>query len=416
MNPIQTTEAKINSEKTPAGLTPMQERLLLLILAVIQFTHVMDFVVMMPLGDQLRQAFGIDARQFGLLVSAYTFSAGIFGFVGSFFIDRFDRKTALLTLYAGFIVGTFCCAIAPTYGILMTARVLTGAFGGMLGALVLVIIGDAIPFERRGRATGAVMSAFSFASSIGVPLALYVADPGRFNWHGPFFILAGLSVVFLGVGIWAIPAMRGHLNGQRKDPLAAIRTIVNTPSQQWSLALMAVLMLSAFSIIPYLAMFIVSNVGFKQSELFYVYLTGGIVGFFASLLAGRLADRYGSIRVFTVSCVLAVIPMLIITNLGDTPIPVALIVFAFFFIFNNARMVPATTLVTSSVAPQTRAGFMSINAALRDVTAGCASFIGGMIIAQGEGGRILHFGWVGVFAAVTALSCVWIVRNIKQVS
>ena len=416
MNTIQTTVEKINLEKTPVGLTPVRERLLLLILAVIQFTHVMDFVVMMPLGDQLRQAFAINAREFGLLVSAYTFSAGIFGFVGSFFIDRFDRKTALLALYAGFIVGTFSCAIAPTYGILMTARILTGAFGGMLGALVLVIIGDAIPFERRGRATGAVMSAFSFASSVGVPLALYVADPRRFNWHGPFYILAGLSVVCLGVGIWSIPNLRGHLNGQRKDPLAAIKTIVNTPSQQWSLGLMAVLMLSAFSIIPYLAMFIISNVGFKQSELFYVYLTGGIVGFVASLVAGRLADRYGSIRVFIVSCALAVIPMLIITNLDRTSIPVTLVIFAFFFIFNNARMVPATALVTSSVAPQTRAGFMSINAALRDVTAGCASFIGGMIITQGEGGRILHFGWVGLFAAVTALSCLWIVRNIKSVS
>lgn len=411
MNPIPTIV-----EKPPLVLTPLRERGLLLILAVIQFTHVMDFVIMMPLGDQLRKAFSIDARQFGLLVSAYTFSAGICGFLGSFFIDRFDRKTALLTLYAGFIIGTFSCAIAPTYGILMTARILTGAFGGMLGALVLVIIGDAIPFERRGRATGAVMSAFSFASSIGVPLALYVAVPGRLDWHGPFFILAALSVVFLVAGFWAIPGMSGHLNGQRKDPLAAIKTIIHTRSQQWALALMAVLMLSAFSIIPYLAIFVISNVGFKQSELFYVYLTGGLVGLVASLVAGRLSDRFGSIRVFMVSCTLAVIPMLIITNLEQTSIPVTLLIFAFFFIFNNARMVPATTLVTSSVAPQTRAGFMSINGALRDVTAGCASFIGGMIIAEGEGGKILHFGWVGAFAAVTALSCVWIVRNIKPVA
>jgi predicted MFS family arabinose efflux permease len=411
MNHLQST-----LDNPAIQLTPSRERLLLLTLGVIQFTHVMDFVIMMPLGDQLRKAFSINAPQFGLLVSAYTFSAGICGFLGSFFIDRFDRKNALLTLYAGFIVGTFCCAIAPTYLFLMTARVLTGAFGGMLGALVLVIIGDAIPFERRGRAMGAVMSAFSFASSIGVPLALYISHPRRLNWHGPFFVLAGLSLVFLLIAIRVIPRINGHLNGERKDPMAAIKTIISNPGQQWALLLMAVLMLSAFAIIPYLAIFVVSNVGFQQSELFYVYLTGGTVGFFASLLAGRLADRFGSTRVFTVSCVLAIIPMLIITNLGETPIPTTLLVFAFFFIFNNARMVPATTLVTSSVAPQTRAGFMSINAALRDVTAGCASFIGGMIIAEGEGGKILHFGWVGAFAAVAALSCVWIVRNIRQVS
>ncbi len=416
MNPLQTTvETPPILPKSPALLTPGSEKLLLLVLAVIQFTHVMDFVVMMPLGDQLRRAFNINAREFGLLVSAYTFSAGTFGFIGSFFIDRFDRKTALLTLYTGFILGTFSCAIAPGYLFLMTARILTGAFGGMLGALVLVIIGDAIPFERRGRATGMVMSAFSFASSIGVPLALYIAAPDRLNWHGPFFILAGLSVIFLVLGFRSIPSMRGHLNGERKDPLATLKTIVRTPSQQWALAMMAVLMLSAFSIVPYLAMFIISNVGFKQSELFYVYLTGGIVGFFASILAGRLADQYGSARVFIISGVLAVVPMLIITNLGPTSIPVTLLVFAFFFIFNNARMVPATALVTSSVIPQTRAGFMSINAALRDITAGCASFIGGMIISQGPKGEILHFGLVGVFSAVTALSCVLIVRKIKSV-
>ncbi len=153
-------------------------------------------------------------------------------------------------MYTGFTLGTLCCALAPGYLFLMIARILTGAFGGMLGALVLVIIGDAIPFERRGRATGMVMSAFSFASSVGVPLALYIAAPERLNWHGPFFILAGLSVVFLGLGFRSIPSMRGHLNGQRKDPLAAIKTIMRTPSQQWALALMAVLMLSAFPLSP----------------------------------------------------------------------------------------------------------------------------------------------------------------------
>lgn len=187
----------------------IREGLLIFTLAAIQFTHMMDFVIMMPLGPQLMRIFNISPGEFGLLVSAYTFSAAVAGFLSALFIDRFDRKHAMLGLYFGFTIGTLACALAPTYSLLLAARVVAGAFGGVLGALILAVIGDAIPEHRRGAATGKVMAAFSVASIAGVPVGLYLASVT--SWHAPFYLLAGLSFLVLIASFWLLPTMRGHL-------------------------------------------------------------------------------------------------------------------------------------------------------------------------------------------------------------
>jgi predicted MFS family arabinose efflux permease len=176
-------------------LTKSSERWLLLTLALIQFTHIVDFMILMPLGPQLMRLFAISPREFGFLVSAYTFSAGISGFLSAFVVDRFDRKKILIWLYAGFTLGTLACALAPSYPVLLAARILTGCFGGVLAAAVLAVVADAIPMERRGAAMGIVTSAFSAASVLGVPLGLYLAS--LFDWHAPFIFLTGLSLLGL---------------------------------------------------------------------------------------------------------------------------------------------------------------------------------------------------------------------------
>lgn len=401
-----------------ATIVPKQvirEGWLLLLLAVIQFTHIIDFVIMMPLGPQLMRVFDINPKEFGFLVSAYTFSAAISGFISTLFIDKFDRKNALLALYAGFIVGTFCCAIAPNYQMLLLARILAGAFGGVIGALVFAIIGDAIPEERRGAATGKVMAAFSAASIAGVPVGLYLAS--RLNWHAPFYALTFLSMGILVIAYLLLPAMRGHLtNAINTRPIRVIGDIVRNPNLLWALALMVILTLAGFTIVPFISPYLVANVGFSESDLPFMYLFGGLATVVTSQLAGRLSDRYGKQRVFVYTALFSLIPILLITHLEPAPHYLIFIVTTTFFIGFGARFVPAMSLITSSVSPKQRGSFMSFNSSVQQLAAGLSAFLSGLIIEKTPAGPLLHFNLIGYLALAATLACIFIIRRLKVVS
>jgi MFS transporter, DHA1 family, inner membrane transport protein len=209
-----------------------KEKLLLFVLACLNFTHIMDFMIMMPMSEQLIKHFNISPRQFSLLVATYSFSAGISGFLVSFIADRFPRKYIVLTAYIGFVIGTFACAIAPTYELLAAARLLAGVFGGVLGAQVMTIVSDTFEYERRAQAVGVVMTAFSIASVIGIPAGIQLTN--WFDWHAPFWVIGGLGVIVIGL-IWLfVPRLDGHLVNQDKSQRArfeVITTILNTPNQ-----------------------------------------------------------------------------------------------------------------------------------------------------------------------------------------
>lgn len=392
----------------------IREGLLIFLLAAIQFTHMMDFVIMMPLGPQLMRVFSISPSKFGLLVSAYTFSAAIAGFVSALFIDRFDRKHALLALYVGFIVGTLGCALAPNYELLLLARVVAGGFGGVLGALVLAVIGDAIPEQRRGAATGRVMAAFSVASIAGIPVGLYLAS--EMSWHAPFYLLVGLSVVILLVGARFLPPMRGHLtNARRGNPFRALQAMVVQPNLQWAMALTVTLTMAGFLVVPFISPYMVANVGFTERDLSYIYLFGGLATVFTSQWAGRLADRYGKHLIFRWAAILSIIPIVLITNLPPVGMVLALTVSTFFFILFGARFVPAMSLVTSSVEPELRGSFMSINSSVQQLGAGIAAFVSGLIVQETASGTLTHYNWVGIMASVVTLVAVWTVSRIRSV-
>jgi predicted MFS family arabinose efflux permease len=402
-------------EDTIVPKKEIREGWLLFILAAVQFTHIMDFVIMMPLGPQLMRVFSISPREFGFIVSAYTFSAAISGFISTLFIDKFDRKNALLLLYGGFILGTFCCAIAPTYSLLLVARIVAGAFGGVIGALVFAIIGDAIPEKRRGAATGKVMAAFSVASIAGIPVGLYLAS--HLNWHAPFFLLTGLSVLVLVIAFLVLPAMRGHLtNAVKNNPLAVIGEILRNKNLLWALALMVMLTLAGFTVVPFISPYLVANVGFAESELAYMYLFGGLATVVTSQIAGRLADRYGKQRVFTYTAIFSVIPILLLTHLQPAPHFLVLVVTTTFFIGFGARFVPAIALTTSTVTPKLRGSFMSFNSSVQQLSSGSAAFLSGLIIQKSAAGPLLHFNIIGIIASVATLLCIFIIRQLKVVS
>lgn len=396
-------------------MSPIQvmknERLLLLTLAAAMFTHIVDFMIIMPLGPQLQGLLDIEARQFSLLVASYSVTAAIAGLLGAFFIDRYDRRTSLLVIYAGFTIGTLACAFAPSYGVLLATRSLAGAFGGILGALVLSIVSDAVPLERRAKGIGVVMASFGVASVVGVPFGLFIAS--KTSWHAPFLFLGGLGVIVFVLMIFFIPVLRGHLEKtQTRTPLQVVTKIFSTRNTQLGLTFSSLLMLGHFTIIPFVATYMVANVGFTNAQLTYIYLVGGMCTLVFSPWVGKMADKHGRLKIFTIFGSLVIIPILIITNLQPVPLWLALFVSAVFFIFSNGRMVPSTTMETAVIEPEMRGSYMSIRSSVQQLTSGLASFLAGVIVTEapsqfgGDVKALVHYdivGFVAVFFSIVAL-------------
>jgi DHA1 family inner membrane transport protein len=392
------------------------ERLLLFTLAAIQFNHVVDFMIMMPLGPQLMRTLEITPQAFSLLVSSYTFSAGIIGFCGAFFLDRFERKKSLQIIFIGFVLGTLACGLAPNYSFLMAARILTGGFGGLLGTMVLSIVGDAIPLERRSAAMGLIMTAFSAASVLGVPAGLFLS--AHYSWNMPFIALAAFSVfAHIAIVKW-IPVMKDHLAMQpeQRDIWAPFKMVGGDKNLQRALLLQMTLMLGHFSLIPFLSPYMVANVGFTEKELPLIYLLGGAVSIVSLPLIGKLADKYGRYKVFIFGILLSVIPQVLITNMPPVPLYMALLVTTFFFITTGGRTIPASTIITSTVTPRQRGSFMSINVAVQQISSGIAAYMAGLIIVKDAGGQLQHYNIVGYIAIGFSLIALYVAKNIKPVS
>ncbi len=390
-------------------LEPFTERLLLLSLAAINFTTIVDFIIIMPLGPQYMRVFSISPAQFGIIVSSYAISAGICGIAAGFFLDRFDRKRALLTLYTGFTLGTLFCALAQTYHALVAARALAGAFGGVTGALILAIVGDVIPEHRRGAAMGLVMSAFSIANICGVPLGLMLAS--SFNWHVPFFALAGLSVGILVILEFVMPSLRSHLAHLRQEPpTTRMLAILSGPAHQKAFLFMGMLTFTGFVVFPYLPKYLVANVGLTEKQLPWIYICGGCCTMFSMNWIGRWADRSGKRRVFSLVSMVAIIPILLVTNLPVVPLVVAVAVSTLLMICMSGRFVPAMALMTASIETRHRGGFMSLNSSVQQLAAGFAAWFSGIILGQSATGQITHFSVTGFVSVAFALFCIYLSR------
>ncbi len=382
-----------------------------------QFTHILDFMIVMPLGPRLMEIFRITPSQFGVIVSAYTFSAGFFGLLAAGVLDRFDRKTALLTLYCGFGVATIACALAPSYHFLVLARLLAGGFGGVASATILAVVGDAIPPARRGAAMGTIFSAFSLASVAGVPAGLFLAN--RWGWHAPFFLLGGLSALILIGMFFILPVMRGHIHENlavkalKPKAWEEMKTIAGQANHWKAFALTVMMTMAGFMIIPYISPSLVSNVGVSNERLPLVYLCGGAVTFFSARWIGRLSDRIGLLPVFTTVSLVAILPILAISNLPHVPLWVALAITTCFMVFTSGRFIPGMAMVTNSVEGRYRGGFMSINSALQQFASGVAAVIAAALVSRAGDGRLLHYGWVGALGSASILVSIYLAKKLK---
>jgi predicted MFS family arabinose efflux permease len=383
-----------------------KENILLVLLASINFTHILDFMIMMPLGNYLMPYFQITPQQFTLLVAAYTLSAGASGFVSAFFADNYDRKKILVFAYIGFLLGTLACGFAPTYHLLLAARLVAGIFGGMIGAQVLAIISDAFPYTRRGAAMGAVMSSFSIASTIGVPLALYLAN--LISWHAPFILVGSLGFSLVPLLAKYVPAQTAHIQQDelQTKKLDLLKDLIRDKKQRMALLFSGLIMMGHFMIIPFVNPFMEFNNGYSKQQTPLIYLVGGIAAFFAANTLGKLSDKHGKLKVFTI-CVLASLPLVVvITHLTPIAFSIVLAFFGLWFIASTGRGVTAQAMVSNVVEPRKRGSFMSFNSSVQQLGTSAASLIAGFIVVKGSKGEIYHYDWLGYLSAFILLICI----------
>jgi len=392
------------------------ESVLLGVLTLIQFCHTLDFVILMPLGAPLMRLFQITPVEFGVLVSAYTAAASVSGFLVALLIDRFARKTAILSLFGVFAGATLLCAVATDYHSLLIARAVAGGTGGVLQALIFAVIGETIPEERRGRATGVILSAFSLSSVFGVPIGLFLAN--RFDWQAPFYVLTGVCVVGWFFAQSVLPRMDAHLAFQKKtgvlQSLGRFVQVFSYPEHRWAMALNITLVFGMFTFIPYLNPHLVQNVKLGEENLSLLYLCGGLFTIIGARITGKLSDRYGKVEVFQVAALVALVPIGVISHLGPAPLPVVLTASTFFMVMMNARFVPATSMITSAARPESRGAFLSANASMQHLAMSAASLLGGWVVSVGlEAGSIQmsRVGYIALFLGGLSIPVARILRR-----
>jgi len=380
-----------------------KERIIIILLASINFTHILDFMIMMPLGNYLMPFFHISPKQFSFLVAAYPITAFFSGFTAAFFVDRFDRKKILVFAYIGFLIGTLACGFAPSYPLLLAARILTGLFGGLIGAQVMSIIADLFAYERRGTATGAVMSSFAIASTIGVPFSLYLAN--IFSWHAPFIFVGLLGIAVVPLIVKYIPNVHGHIREKDEDAhrFHVLLNVVKSREQRLALLFSALIMMGHFLIIPFVNPYLEFNKNYSKEQTPMVYLFGGIASFFAAIALGKISDKIGKFRVFSWAVFFSVIMVWIITNLPTMPFAIVLVLFAAWFVVATGRAVTAQAMISNVVKAEQRGSFMTFNSSVQQLGTALASFAAGFIVIKDSAGKLHRYEWVGYLSIVVLL-------------
>lgn len=347
-------------------------------------------------------ALKITPQQFGLVVSIYAFSAGTSGFLAAGFADRFDRKKILLFFYAGFILGTLLCGMAPNYHALLFGRLVTGLFGGVIGSITLAIATDLFSFEVRGRVMGLVQSAFSAAQVMGLPLGLFLSN--HFGWHAAFLFIVVAALV---VGVFIILFLRpinDHLKQKPdKNPVHHLLTTISNFRYVKAFGATALLATGGFMIMPFASAYTVHNLGIDIGKLPLIYLITGFFTMFTGPLIGRAADTFGKFKIFFFGSTLSVIMVIIYTNLGVTPLVGVIAINVILFVGIFSRIIPSQAILSAIPDKASRGSFMSVNSSIQQISGGVASFVAGLIVVEGPSGAIEHFDVVGYVVAGAAV-------------
>jgi len=409
----QTLAAPIDADRElEHGFSRYQSRLVAL-LALVQFTIILDFIIMSPLGAILMPALDISAAQFGVAVSAYAFSAGISGVLAAGFADRFDRKRFLLFFYLGFTAGTTLCALAPNYHLLLLGRIVTGLFGGVVGSVVLAIITDLFPLHLRGRVMGYLQTAFAASQVLGIPAGLFLAN--HWNWHVAFGAIVGFAIAVIMALLILMRPVNGHLRlKQDGNAFTHLIATVGEPSYALAFGVTTLLATGGYMLMPFGSAYTVHNLGIDIVQLPTIYLVSGLFSIFAGPLVGRASDAFGKFPTFLFGTAMSAVMVLIYTHLSQVTLTVAIAVNVLMFVGIFSRMIPSQALISAIPAPHQRGSFSAISASLQQLSGGLGSVFAAAIIVENPDGTLRHFdrlGYIVVGTSIIALIAMYFVQR-----
>ncbi|HMJ45677.1 MAG TPA: MFS transporter [Ferruginibacter sp.] len=399
----------------PAKKFSPYQVIVIILLALTQFTVVLDFMVMSPLGDMLMKSMSLTTSQFGFAVSAYAFSAGISGLLTAGFADRFDRKKLLLFFYIGFIAGTLFCSLATTYPMLVVARVITGIFGGVIGSISLAIAADIFPLQQRGRAMGFMQMGFGASQVLGIPISLYIAN--HWGWQSPFLMIVILASVIWLTTFWKLRPISKHLAMKsEKSPIMHLWHTVRERHYRIGFLTTALLSLGGFMMMPWGSAFAINNLLMSYDQLPVLFMVAGVASLIIMPLVGRLSDRIDKLKIFIIASLWMLVTVVIYTNLGPSPFLLVIIMNIVMMIGIMSRMVPAMALTSALPKMQDRGAFMSINSSLQQFAGGIAAAIGGMIVVQkSKVSPLEHYDTLGYVSVIIILINIWMVYRVNKI-
>jgi predicted MFS family arabinose efflux permease len=389
------------------------QKLVVFILAFLQFTIILDFMILAPLGALLLQELNIATAQFGLVVSAYAFSAGASGLLTAGFADKFDRKKLLLFFYSGFVVGTVLCGVANSYEFLLGARIVTGLFGGVIGSISMAIIADLFELQQRGRVMGIVQTAFAASQVMGLPIGLYLSN--LWGWHAPFLMIAGVSAAVGVLIVGVLKPIDAHLLSKAEhSPVTHMLRTATNPDYLKAFGATVLLATGGFMMMPFGSAFTVNNLGIPVEKLPMIYMVTGVCSIIAGPLVGRLSDNIGKYPVFVAGSLLMIGAVILYTHLGITPLWAVIAVNVVIFVAISARMIAASALTSAVPDMKDRGAFMSINASIQQISGGIAAAIAGLIVVQQADGRLDGYPTLGWVVSGAMLVTVGLMYNIHR--
>jgi predicted MFS family arabinose efflux permease len=391
------------------------QKLVISLLAMTQFTVILDFIVMSPLGDMLMKSMSLSTAQFGAAVSAYAFSAGISGFLTAGFADRFDRKKLLLFFYVGFIAGTILCGMTTTYPMLLGARIVTGLFGGVIGSISLAIVADLFPLAKRGRVMGFMQMGFGASQVLGIPISLFIAN--AWGWQAPFLAIGAISAIVWLVIMLTMQPINEHLKIKNdKNPLTHLLHTVAKGRYALGFGATALLVLGGFMMMPWGSAFAINNLLVTNEQLPILFMVSGVASLIVMPVIGRLSDTIDKFKIFTIASVWLMVMVVIYTNLVPIPFALVLIMNILFMVGILSRIVPAMALTTALPEMADRGAFMSINSSLQQIAGGIAAMVGGLIVVQKDNFSPLeHYNTLGYVIVVLSIISIFLVYRVSRI-